>query len=360
MTITKRINSWFNLVKQSFFTYKDGFFQISYLSNSPQIIIESCSKMPFVTHNTNTQTFHSSTPFFETTIRYAELEDGLWIMYNNFYYKNNIVYKPFYDKHSPATFYYLTFNKIENEYQTNFYEFQEYKIQNYSITLVKPQKKFLFSHFKGSKENIVLFLVEEAWVKKNIINSGLVNEEVKQLFLNDDIEYLNYHFKQEEFVNNLNEFIAVFESIEVLDLFELKRLSYQFFKLFFNLVSDKDKEKDSTEFYKLNKEDILKVEKVEQFLLSNLYLKFCGIDYLSKKFNISPTKLKHDFKLVFNSSIFKYYQQKQMKLAFKLLQENNLTIKELSQRFDYENVSKFSSAFKKYNNQLPSKIKKKE
>ena len=49
-----------------------------------------------------------------------------------------------------------------------------------------------------------------------------------------------------------------------------------------------------------------------------------------------------------------------MKLAFKLLQENNLTIKELSQRFDYENVSKFSSAFKKYNNELPSKIKKKE
>lgn len=356
MTPIKRINSWFNVVKQSFFTYKDGFFQISYLSNSPQMIIDSCMKMPFVKFNKTSQTFYSDNMFIDFKLSYAELEEGLWIMYNDFYYKNNIVYEPFYDKHSPSTFYYLTINKIENEFKSHYYELENYKIHNYSITLVKPEKKFLFSHFKGSKEKVVIFLIDEAWLQKNIINSSLVNDRIKNVLTNKTVEYINYHFELGHFEENLNNFITIFNEFTVPNIFQLKKLTYEFFELFFNLVMEKDSENDSKEFYNLNKEDIQKVERIEQFLISDLFSKFCGIVFLAKKFKISPTKLKHDFKLVYGLSIFKYFQHKQMVLALKYLNENDLSIKELAQKFGYENVSKFSNTFKKHNAMLPSKF----
>ena len=52
--------------------------------------------------------------------------------------------------------------------------------------------------------------------------------------------------------------------------------------------------------------------------------------------------------------------RRQMQQAKELILENKLLIKEISYKFGYENTSKFSAAFKKYHNILPSDLQKQE
>ena len=92
----------------------------------------------------------------------------------------------------------------------------------------------------------------------------------------------------------------------------------------------------------------------------NLQSKFMGIDELSDIFRISPTKMKHDFKIIFGQSIFSYFQSKQIELAKEVLAKGNYPINEIATVFGYSNASKFSSAFKKKTGFLPSEIAKKE
>jgi AraC-like DNA-binding protein len=100
--------------------------------------------------------------------------------------------------------------------------------------------------------------------------------------------------------------------------------------------------------------DRLRMLKLEKYLGENLEKKFKGIDFLAEKFNVSPTKLKKDFKQVYGRPIYLYYQQLQMKLANQLLKKEDLRIKELAVRMGYESAGKFSRAFKKHNLVLPS------
>jgi AraC-like DNA-binding protein len=106
---------------------------------------------------------------------------------------------------------------------------------------------------------------------------------------------------------------------------------------------------------KLKEKDRLRIMAIENYLCENLEGKFEGIEFLSEKFKISPTKLKKDFKLHYGKSLFSYYQYQQMLLANKLLKKEDIRIKELAIRMGYENAGKFSQAFKKHNSVLPSK-----
>ena len=69
---------------------------------------------------------------------------------------------------------------------------------------------------------------------------------------------------------------------------------------------------------------------------------------------MSETKLKTEFKNKFNTSIFQYYNNKQMETALKMLDKNEILIKDLAQNMGYENSSKFSIAFKKHHGFSPS------
>jgi AraC-like DNA-binding protein len=109
---------------------------------------------------------------------------------------------------------------------------------------------------------------------------------------------------------------------------------------------------------KLKEKDRLRIIAIGNYLCENLEGKFEGIEFLSEKFKISPTKSKKDFKLHCGKSLFSYCQYQQMLLANKLLKKEDIRIKELAMRMGYENAGKFSQAFKKYNSVLPSKWQK--
>ena len=96
--------------------------------------------------------------------------------------------------------------------------------------------------------------------------------------------------------------------------------------------------------------------KAEKIILESLMNDFPGIEYIAQKVNMSPSKLKALFKDVYGKSIFQYYQEKQMDIAFNLLKNSSKTVTEVAEILGYENPSNFTKAFKKVYADLPSNI----
>lgn len=349
--IIDRINNWFKVSKQYFFTYSNGFFNLSYLSNSPEVIVKSCIKLPFMKHDSEKQMLYADTPFLKGEFCYSELEHGLWVFSSIMEYKNNVAYKPVYDKFLPADYYCVTINFIENELYDRAYEFNNVKITNHSLSFSKPGTDFINCHFKGSKETMYMLYFSEEWADKNITNSTSISQSVHALMEDKQKDFLNYSIIQNEFQPLVDHLQANFDQVSKPNIFELKKLSYEFLTLFFSSLEMEDNFNSN----QLSHGDRIKIQKIEHHLSRNLYQKFPGIDVLSEKFKISPTRLKQNFKILYGVPIFAYFQNAKMKMALYYIEKTELKIKDIALKFDYENVGKFSKAFQKCHGQLPSK-----
>jgi AraC-like DNA-binding protein len=347
-----KINKWIIKFKPYFFSYSDGFFKFYYLANSPELLVNSIKKMPTVTCDENSNTIYLSNSFLKSSLRYIELEKGLWLLNANVFFKNNIMYEAIYDTSLPADYYCLTINLIQNEYASEFYKFGSHTISNYSINFLKPLKEANNYHFKGSNEVQYVVYFSEEWMKQNIIESKNTPQNFLELIHNQEVGFATFSISKEVFDKILNEFALLFNENVSLDTFKIKLQTYQFFELFFasfdtlqSLHPDKMKGKDIAMF-----------EKIEHHLMSNIYGKFPGIEELANRFSISPTKLKTDFKILYGTSIFNYFQTKQMELAYQILVNEDLKIKEVASLFRYENASKFTKTFEKINKIRPSQL----
>ncbi|MDH6310156.1 AraC-like DNA-binding protein [Dysgonomonas sp. PFB1-18] len=95
-----------------------------------------------------------------------------------------------------------------------------------------------------------------------------------------------------------------------------------------------------------NQYDINLLFEIREKLTVNLEYGCPTIQSLSEEFGISPTKLKTNFKIVFGKPIFQYFQQERMELAKKMIESGN-SIADVGYKIGYNNLSKFSSAYKK-------------
>tara|TARA_R110002051_G_scaffold81617_1_gene145686 strand:+ start:13181 stop:14239 length:1059 start_codon:yes stop_codon:yes gene_type:complete len=351
--VLDRINNWFTLSKQYFFTYSEGFFNLSYLSNSPEAIIKSCIKMPFMNHNAEKQLIQADTPFMKGDFYYAELEDGLWFLNTKQVYKNNVSFKPIYDQFLPTDYYVIALNTVQSKSKTQNYKFGDVVIENNSVSFSKPGNDEVNYHFKDSSENMYMLYFNKEWANKNILGSPSTPTAIERMFNDKHQVFINYCHSNLSFQKLTNNLINAFEDSEKPNTFLLKVLSLEFLGLFYNLFDER------TGFVSadLASDSLLKIKKIEHELMTNLHGKFLGIDYFSKEYKISPTKLKQDFKAVYGSSIFTFFQMHKMDLALKYLTDSNLKIKEIAQELSYENVSKFSKTFKKFHGKLPSDLK---
>lgn len=350
--ITRKINKWLAYAKQYFFTYKDGFFFLSYLSNSPQLIVESCKRLPFIKVDDENQMFFTDNSFVNSTIQYMELEKGLWVMCSKIKYKNNVAFNAIYDPTTPTDYYCLTLNVLENDLNAKYYGMNNSKIENKSISFLKLKGDYFNYHFKGSVENQYIIYFNEEWAKTNLLSIPNLSSEVIDLFENDEITFVNYKFNPKNFETCIANFRKFFEEKKKPNLIDLKKNTYNFFDVFIHSINEMQILNQST----LSLKERLKLKKIEDFLLENIYNKFPGIELISKEYKISTTKLKSDFKKLHGISIFKYFQAKQMDLALKLLEQNNILVKDVGRKFQYENFSKFAKTFQNHHGFLPSQI----
>jgi AraC-like DNA-binding protein len=93
-------------------------------------------------------------------------------------------------------------------------------------------------------------------------------------------------------------------------------------------------------------------------LMNNLTEGFPGIELIARQVNMSESKLKTIFKGVYGQSMFQYFKEKQMILALQLLKNPEAQIKNIAASLSYESPGKFTVAFKKYHQILPSEVSK--
>lgn len=79
-----------------------------------------------------------------------------------------------------------------------------------------------------------------------------------------------------------------------------------------------------------------------------------NMEELAKLAGMSRTKFKNTFKQVFGSPPFKYHQRIKMEYAQEVLQRRKMTVSEISYELGYSHPSKFTLAYKKHFNALPS------
>jgi AraC-like DNA-binding protein len=106
----------------------------------------------------------------------------------------------------------------------------------------------------------------------------------------------------------------------------------------------------------LSAEDIDRVMKIESILTKNIFQPPPPIQQLAKMVAISESKLKKDFKTMYSSPIYEYFQKARMQAAQDKLLTGKFSVKEIAMELGYSNLSNFTIAFKKEFGVLPSQL----
>lgn len=354
MELLKRINSWFSNYKNSLFIYKDGFFELPYLANSPETVLKSIGKMPFIKHYKDRQLVKSKTPLVSGSFYYENIEEGLWIIHGDFEYKANVNYKRISDSKLPSEYYFLCL-KVYGMKQKNAL-MNGIPYSNCSWLLFKPDAWSTNCQFKGAKELTYTIFFNENWLKNvlgkqdHFINSS-INEffesDTKFIMWPDNPENIKKLYKaiSDNFLRNMSRNDSAKN--------ELKDLVY---KMFTHFIDKYQTDGVNTGILEIPDGERKAIYKAEKLLLQNLFSPFPGIEQLARETGMSATKLKSSFRLVFGKSTYQYFQEKQMFLAKETLLENAIKIKDLAKSMGYENASKFSAAFRRQTGHLPSEI----
>jgi AraC-like DNA-binding protein len=124
---------------------------------------------------------------------------------------------------------------------------------------------------------------------------------------------------------------------------------------FFNRIRSRLEIADTGSNFKSS--DIQTIMEIEGFMLQDFRRKPPSINELARKAAMSATKFKNLFKAVYGVPVYEYYQQKRMQKAAEFLSDTGITIKEAGLKVGYNNISNFSTAFKKQFNVLPQNYK---
>ncbi len=356
MQFLKSITKWFSGQHKSFFPYKEGFFQLSYLTNSPQAIIRSLDKMPFVKHAVKEKRITSNTPFMRAAIHYLEVEEGLWLMFADADYKVNVYSSRKTDKQLPADYYKLSLEITQGSGKSKVALVNGIPYSKRSWLLFKPTTSLSNCHFKGSKESTLTVFFSEKWLHEVLYkNPEFVNSNLKHFFESNAnyIIWPDTELATDFFYSPLKDVLVKGSGNRQARLPEIKKQTQDFINYF---ITKYNSDKINEHFFEIADIDRKKVLVAERILIENIGAPFLGIEELAKRVGISPTKLKSDFKLIFGQAIFQYFREKQMACAYSILQSKTQSIKDVALLFGYENASKFSAAFKKQFEVLPSEL----
>ncbi|MGY3215083.1 helix-turn-helix transcriptional regulator [Mucilaginibacter sp. HD30] len=347
-----RVNQWLNGMRKYFFTYRDGYFDLPYLSNSPEIMIESLKHMPFTKFLAAENEIHTNNIFSEGVMRYRELEEGLWIMITEIEFRKNVSMHALYDQ-EPCDYYFLahfTYSSVANRIR-----FNDLTIPTHGWGFYKPGTEVKSFFSKDDKGTFTNFVFNEKWFERNLPMATLAKEDNFKHFFESGNSYKTW----DNLVPGSDLLIK-----NILDLLKdgrqdqqgiilVKMLCLQIISQFFASISTQN----LAPKIKVSKDDSRMVARTEKILIDRLTSGFPGINSLAETLHTSAAKLQNLFKAVNDNSIFQYYQEKQMVLALQMLRSKPVSVKEIALTFGYQSPGKFSAAFKKYHGFSPSTIK---
>jgi AraC-like DNA-binding protein len=355
MNYLESLNTWFSKFKKYIVTYKDGFFQLANVANSPYAIIESFDKMPFCTHNRTKRQILSNTMFINANLLYLDISPTLWIFVSDLKLKKNVAIQNIYEPNLPKNFHIFNLQFYERTISGKQNRINGAIVSDRTWTLFKAGVANQVHHFKDTRQfNITVYFTDE-WLKQQQASKLFLNNETFTHFFNSENDYIFWpdhtQISQDVYAQFLLRITTRNEDLKV----GMEQMIIELFEKFIRTMTDELKGMKPEQ---ISFKDIKYIQKVEKKLLENLQGEFPGIEELAKHAGVSTTKLKNDFKAFHRTSLFQYFRSHKLKLAHTIIAEKNTPIKEVAKFFGYENASKFSEAFKDEFGYLPSTLVK--
>ena len=113
--------------------------------------------------------------------------------------------------------------------------------------------------------------------------------------------------------------------------------------LIFNKIRKMRKEK---QLNGLHPDDFERLQEIKEWIHSRLEEKF-SLEQIASEFGISISKLKRDFKSLFECSVHQFYNRARMDEAYRRLKSGKYSVMEVGYDLGYQNLSKFSEMFRK-------------
>lgn len=111
---------------------------------------------------------------------------------------------------------------------------------------------------------------------------------------------------------------------------------------------------------KLSSREIERMHFARKYIEDNVYTEYAGFSLARIAQQACQTNefyLKRNFKWIFGTTVFDYIRQLKMEQSKVLIQEQNLTVNEVSEMIGYKNSQHFSTAFKRYFGFMPSQLR---
>ncbi|MBR8535221.1 helix-turn-helix transcriptional regulator [Carboxylicivirga sediminis] len=123
------------------------------------------------------------------------------------------------------------------------------------------------------------------------------------------------------------------------------------------LATNLEKLNSQDELHGLHIEDYSRLQSIKQ-KLSTSFEERATVEKLAETYGVSVSKLKRDFKTLFNCSITHYYTNAKIDEAYRRLKSGKFTVSEVGYDLGYSNLSKFSEMFKKLKGISPRDVVK--
>lgn len=332
----------------------DDFFNLNFIFNSPELLLDNLMLLPLTYHLPLKQSIGLKTPLCKAKICYRKIEDGFWILTAEMDLEENIIMKSDYDKNFSDDYYVLTFSLFESNFI--FEDSGSIKTVSSCWTFSKPGTEVRTPFYKDTSGVFFTFWINKAWVNKEFLSGNLGQQEAIESFFNEKKGF----FTGLHITPKTNSLIKKMEGILRADTDknivteDFKKDCLKLILDFFDSSFESDRIKKNVS---LKNSDYYNVIKAEKIISDNFCLPFIGIRYIAREIDISPTKLKSDFKDVFGISILQYHKEKNMLFALQLLQNSDIRIKNIAILTGYGNTSNFTSSFKKRFKKLPYEVR---
>lgn len=350
------LKSWVNYIEKNLFRDHAGFFELPYLANNPKLMVDSILKLPVSRHNPAEQAIYTDNQFTKGVMRYRKIEDGLWLMASHFDIKKNMVCRSLYDKEILSDHYYLSFAVFEYKFPTNDNLTQFATLLSTTCTFYKPNTEVDTYFYKNTNGKLYNIVFSRQWALQNLTFSSEKHENNLQAFINAERGFINWLDIVPDAENLTKKLWELTEDVQSSE-FNTGILQKRVIHIITDFVQATNNDKRLKNYPQISNADYASVSKAECLILKNLMNPFIGVDGISKAVNICPTKLKTIFKTVFGFSMLQYHKEKNMLLAMQLMKNTQMQIKNIALLTGFESASKFTAAFKKRFNQLPSAIK---
>lgn len=352
MAIKEELKSLFTRFQKYTVKFKDGYFHLHNIANSPQTMIDSFAQMPFIKHDKNLRKASYKSLFVNGQFYYLEIETGLWVFVSELDFKRNVVIHNLFDPLYPSEYNIvnLHFNNTTIKSQNTI--INGMLLSDRTWAFFRPGKIKRDYHFKDSLElNVTIYFTDE-WFYSNFqqdedgLGKNLIKffeTEYPYLFIDDIGKDTDNYYTQ--FLKRITE--PKLEQNKENIRTELMELIHRFLTLY-------NQNTEEEGYITITDKDRKAVQKAVHYLMDNLTAEFPGIDETAKYVGVSSTKIKADFKQIHKKSLFQYFRFHQMQLAEKLLTEKSHSVKEVAELLGYSNTSKFSTSFKNQFGVLPS------